>query len=74
MCVHHWFLETPVGLTTHGTCRGCGAEKDFYAKPWEFGEGYSTPEYARALREWRRRERLSTAPWQIGYLGEEYER
>ena len=26
---HHWVLPAPGGTTTQGTCRNCGAEKQF---------------------------------------------
>ncbi|MEO8538492.1 MAG: hypothetical protein ABI577_02035 [bacterium] len=29
VCVHHWVLSSPVGGTTAGLCRDCGAAKDF---------------------------------------------
>lgn len=28
-CVHHWLLEPPVKESSHGTCSGCGAEREF---------------------------------------------
>ena len=28
-CVHRWLLSSPVGGTTAGLCRECGAERDF---------------------------------------------
>jgi len=37
-CVHHWMLSSPVGGTTSGLCRDCGAVRDFVelAKPVQF--------------------------------------
>ncbi|MEX2226741.1 MAG: hypothetical protein WEB52_09865 [Dehalococcoidia bacterium] len=29
VCVHRWVIESPNGATSHGTCRNCGAEKEF---------------------------------------------
>lgn len=30
LCVtHHWMLPAPGGTTTVGTCKNCGAEKEF---------------------------------------------
>ena len=29
VCAHRWVIETPNGATSHGTCRVCGAEKEF---------------------------------------------
>ena len=28
-CIHHWQLATPSGVLTNGTCKKCGAEKQF---------------------------------------------
>ena len=28
-CVHHWRIESPNGRTSAGTCRRCGATRDF---------------------------------------------
>ena len=28
-CYHHWIIEAPVGLTSKGVCKICGAEKEF---------------------------------------------
>ena len=28
-CTHHWQLEPPSGELTNGTCKKCGAEKQF---------------------------------------------
>ena len=28
-CKHYWVIETPVGRTSRGVCRFCGAERDF---------------------------------------------
>lgn len=29
-CVHHWIIASPVGETSSGVCRYCGARRDFY--------------------------------------------
>ncbi len=29
-CKHHWIIERPNGSTSHGQCRSCGKERDFY--------------------------------------------
>ena len=29
VCVHRWVIESPEGETSHGTCRVCGAEREF---------------------------------------------
>ena len=28
-CVHHWKLDPPDGVKSHGVCQLCGAEYDF---------------------------------------------
>jgi len=28
-CQHRWLLEPPVKESSHGTCSGCGAEREF---------------------------------------------
>ena len=28
-CVHHWIIDSPSGPASRGSCRKCGAEKDF---------------------------------------------
>jgi hypothetical protein len=28
-CAHHWRIETPAGETSRGTCKICGATRDF---------------------------------------------
>lgn len=28
-CYHHWIIEAPVGPTSKGVCKICGAEKEF---------------------------------------------
>ena len=28
-CRHHWLIESPHGATSMGTCKLCGAEKEF---------------------------------------------
>ncbi|MQA01150.1 MAG: hypothetical protein GEU80_17845 [Dehalococcoidia bacterium] len=32
-CVHHWFLETPDGPESRGTCSRCGIVKSFPNTP-----------------------------------------
>lgn len=32
-CRHHWVIETPNGPLSHGTCKVCGLERDFYNNP-----------------------------------------
>lgn len=38
-CRHHWVIESPAGATSRGTCKRCGAEREFYNAvadfPWE---------------------------------------
>jgi hypothetical protein len=29
-CVHHWIIASPIGDTSSGVCRLCGAQRDFY--------------------------------------------
>ena len=29
VCIHRWVIETPNGAMSRGTCRNCGAEKEF---------------------------------------------
>jgi hypothetical protein len=29
-CVHHWMIAAPVGETSTGVCRLCGASRSFY--------------------------------------------
>ena len=29
-CVHHWIIATPEGATSHGQCKKCGLERDWY--------------------------------------------
>lgn len=28
-CSHHWLIESPAGPVSKGTCRKCGAEREF---------------------------------------------
>jgi len=30
VCRHHWVIETANGPTSHGRCKICGAERDFF--------------------------------------------
>ena len=32
-CVHYWIVEPPNGLTSTGTCKLCGSERDHYNVP-----------------------------------------
>ena len=29
-CAHHWLIESPDGETSRGTCRLCGASREFF--------------------------------------------
>jgi hypothetical protein len=29
-CRHHWVIETANGPTSHGRCKRCGSERDFF--------------------------------------------
>lgn len=29
-CTHHWKIAAPAGATSHGVCRLCGSEADFW--------------------------------------------
>ena len=29
-CVHHWIIDSPIGDTSAGVCRHCGARRFFY--------------------------------------------
>ncbi len=29
VCKHHWLLDSPVNGISHGSCKACGAERDF---------------------------------------------
>ena len=35
-CCHYWIIGSPNGPTSRGTCKFCGAEKDFHNTPLEF--------------------------------------
>ena len=35
-CRHYWLIESPNGPISRGTCKFCGAEKDFHNSPPEF--------------------------------------
>ena len=41
-CTHYWIIETPTGSFSHGTCKLCGADKEFknfvFYSPWEAQE------------------------------------
>lgn len=32
-CRHHWVIEMPNGPLSHGRCKVCGLERDFYNNP-----------------------------------------
>ena len=32
-CRHHWVIEMPNGPVSHGQCKVCGMERDFYNNP-----------------------------------------
>ena len=32
-CQHHWLIEEPAGPTSHGVCKRCGAEREFFNNP-----------------------------------------
>ena len=32
-CRHHWVIEMPNGPVSHGQCKVCGEERDFYNNP-----------------------------------------
>jgi hypothetical protein len=32
-CRHHWLIEVPNGPTSHGHCKRCGLERDFFNNP-----------------------------------------
>ena len=32
-CRHHWIIEMPNGPVSHGLCKNCGIERDFYNNP-----------------------------------------
>ena len=42
-CVHYWVIESPTGSFSKGSCKTCGAEKEFknyiFYSPWETQEG-----------------------------------
>ena len=29
LCRHHWVIESPHGVTSHGVCKLCGEEREF---------------------------------------------
>ena len=41
-CTHYWIIESPMGSYSHGTCKLCGAGKEFknfvFYSPWEAQE------------------------------------
>ena len=44
-CIHFWIIESPIGATSKGMCRYCGAVKEFMNEapglfyPGTFGQG-----------------------------------
>ncbi len=41
-CRHHWVIEMPNGPTSHGQCKLCGVERDFFNNPDEARVGMQT--------------------------------
>jgi len=40
-CVHHWVINSPNGPSSSGSCRHCGAAREFLnAITWENSAGY----------------------------------
>ncbi|MGE3075966.1 MAG: hypothetical protein AB7N24_08775 [Dehalococcoidia bacterium] len=44
VCIHHWMLGSPVSGMTPGTCRDCGATR-------EFGQTFAPSSYGRPRRK-----------------------
>jgi len=43
-CRHHWLIESPQGATSWGTCKICGAQREFInSAPDALWEGQSVP-------------------------------
>jgi hypothetical protein len=42
-CRHHWVIEMPNGPVSHGQCKVCGMERDFYNNPEDARVGESQP-------------------------------
>jgi hypothetical protein len=42
-CMHHWQLSPPSGELTNGTCKKCGAEKQFTGESRIGNSGRTTP-------------------------------
>ncbi len=51
-CAHHWIIEAAGGPTSQGTCRLCGAQKDFlnYIEAGSWGDTPDDPEIQRERR------------------------
>lgn len=42
-CRHHWVIEAANGPVSHGRCKNCGRERDFYNNPEDARLGMSQP-------------------------------
>jgi hypothetical protein len=42
-CRHHWVIEMPNGPVSHGQCKVCGMERDFYNNPEDARVGEPQP-------------------------------
>lgn len=63
-CVHHWIVELPNGPTSAGTCRLCGAVRDFpnsnrRLTAWGDNAFLNNPAIRRARFEMRENERVA---------------
>ena len=47
-CRHHWVIEMPNGPVSHGQCKVCGQERDFYNNPEDARIGQPLAETATA--------------------------
>jgi len=47
-CRHHWVIEMPNGPVSHGRCKACGLERDFYNNPEDARIGQPVAEAATA--------------------------
>ena len=47
-CRHHWVIEMPNGPVSHGQCKACGLERDFYNNPEDARIGQQLAEAATA--------------------------
>lgn len=55
VCKHHWLVAQPSGPLAHGTCKLCGAERDFINQ--EIFSTYNTAGSDPRAREWRARDK-----------------